>query len=81
MEKIKIAVNYNNSINNSTDIGGASLRRRLPQVCFPSQTRFLQTQTDLITNVTIERFNKILNGDNTAEFSKVIDIKMSGYIV
>ena len=34
MEKLKIAVNYNNSFNNSTDIGGASLRRRLPQVCF-----------------------------------------------
>ena len=51
MEKLKIAVNYNNFINNSTDIGGASLRRRLPQVCFASQTRSSQTQTDLITNV------------------------------
>ena len=38
MEKLKIAVNYNNYINNSTDIGGAPLRRRLPQVCFASQT-------------------------------------------
>ena len=79
MEKIKIAVNYNNSINNSTDIGGASLRRRLPQVCFASQTRSVQTQTDLITNVTIERFINILNGDNAAEFSKIIDIFLSGY--
>ena len=79
MEKLKIAVNYNNSINNSTDIGGASLRRRLPQVCFASQTRSIQTQTDLITNVTIERFINILNGDNAAEFSKIIDIILSGY--
>ena len=77
MEKLKIAVNYNNSINNSTDIGGASLRRRLPQVCFASQTRSIQTQTDLINNVTIERF--IMNGDNAAEFSKIIDIILSGY--
>ena len=79
MEKLKIAVNYNNSINNSTDIGGASLRRRLPQVCFASQTRSIQTQIDLITNVTIERFINILNGDNAAEFSKIIDIILSGY--
>ena len=79
MEKLKIAVNYNNSINNSTDIGGASLQRRLPQVCFASQTRSIQTQTDLITNVTIERFINILNGDNAAEFSKIIDIILSGY--
>ena len=79
MEKLKIAVNYNNSINNSTDIGGASLRRRLPQVCFASQTRSIQTQTDLITDVTIERFINILNGDNAAEFSKIIGIILSGY--
>ena len=79
MEKLKVAVNYNNSIINSTDIGGASLRRRLPQVCFASQTRSIQTQTDLITNVTIERFIHILNGDNAAEFSKIIDIILSGY--
>ena len=79
MEKLKIAVNYNNSINNSTDIGGASLRRRLPQVCFASQTRSIQTQTDLITNVTIERFINILNCDNADEFSRIIDIILSGY--
>ena len=79
MEKLKIAVNYNNSINNSTDIGGASLRRRLPQVCFASQTWSIQTQIDLITNVTIERFINILNGDNAANFSKIIDIILSVY--
>ena len=79
MEKLKIAVNYNNSINNSTDIGGASLRRRLPQVCFASQTRSIQIQTDLIANVTIERFVNILNGDNAAEFSNFFDIILSGY--
>ena len=79
MEKLKIAVNYNNSIKNSTDIGSAPLRRRLPQVCFASQTRSIQTQIDLITNVTIERFINILIGDNAAEFSKIIDIILSGY--
>ena len=79
MEKLKIAINYNNSINNSTDIGGVSLRKRLPQVCFASKTRSIQTQTDLITNVTIEHFIKILNGDNAAEFSKVFNIILSGY--
>ena len=79
LEKLKIAVNYNNSINNSTDIAGASLRRRLPQFCFASQTRSIQTQTDLITNVTIERFMNVLNGDNAAAFSKIIDIILSGY--
>ena len=36
MEELQIAVNYNNSINNSTDIGLAPLRRRLPQVCLAS---------------------------------------------
>ena len=77
MEKLKTAVNYNNSINNSTDIGSAPLRRRLPQVCFASQTRSIQTQTDLITNVTIERFINILNGDNAPEFSKIIDFILS----
>ena len=79
MEKLKIAVNYNISINNSTDIGGIFLRRRLPQVCFTLQTRSIQTQTDLITNLTIERFTNILNDDNAAEFSKIIDFISSGY--
>ena len=79
MEKLKIVVNYNNSIYTSTDIGGAPLRRRLPQVCFASQTRSIQTQTDLITNKTIECFINILNGDNAAEFSEIIDIILSGY--
>ena len=40
MEKNKVAV---------------SLRKRLPQFCFASQTRSIQAQTDLITNVSIER--------------------------
>ena len=79
MKKLKIAVNYNNSINNATEIGSAPLRRRLPQVCFASQTRSIQTQTDLITNVTIERFIIFLNGDNAAEFSQIIDIILIGY--
>ena len=78
MEKLKIVANYNNSINNSTDIGGATLQRRLPQVCFVSQTRSIQTQTNLITNVTIECFITNFNGDNAAKFSKIIDIILSG---
>ena len=78
MEILKTAVNYNNSKNNPTDIGGASLRR-LPQFCFTSQTRSIQTQTDLITNVTIERFIITLNGNKAIEFSKIIDIILSGY--
>ena len=77
MEKLKIAVNYN-SINN-LDVSGVPVRRRLPQVCFGSQTKSVQTQTDLITNVTIERFTNILNGENAAEFSKINDIILSGY--
>ena len=77
MEKLKIAVNYN-SINN-LDVSGVPVRRRLPQVCFGSQTKSVQTQTDLITNVTIERFTNILNGENAAEFSRIIDIILSGY--
>ena len=77
MEKKKLAVNYNST--NNLDTAGVTLRKRLPQICFASQTRSIQTQTDLITNVTIERFIRILNGDNAAEFSKIIDIILSGY--
>ena len=77
MEKMKLAVNYNST--NNLDTAGVTLRKRLPQICFASQTRSIQTQTDLITNVTIERFIRILNGDNAAEFSKIIDIILSGY--
>ena len=60
IEKLKIAVNYN-SINN-LDVSGVPVLRRFPQVCFGSQTKSVQTQTDLSTNVTIERFTNILNG-------------------
>ena len=51
----------------------------MPQVCFGSQTKSVQTQTDMITNVTIERFTTNLNGENAAEFSRIIDIILSGY--
>ena len=71
MEKVKIAVNYN-SINN-LDVSDLSVRIRSPQVCFCSQTKSVQTQTDMITNVTIERFTNILNGENEAKFSRIID--------
>ena len=82
MEKLKIDVNYN-SINN-LDVSGVPLRRRLPQVCFGSQTKSVQIQTDMITNVTIERFTNNLNGENADlngenEFSRIIDIILSGY--
>ena len=61
MEKLRIAVNYN-SINN-LDNNAVPVRRRLPQVCFGSQSKSVQTpQTDLITDKTIERFTNILNG-------------------
>ena len=76
MEKLKSAVNYN-SINN-LDVSEDPVRRRLPQDCFGSQAKSVQTQTDLITNVTIKRFTNILNGKNAAEFSRIIDIIFSG---
>ena len=77
MEKLKIVVNYN-SINN-LDVSCVPVRRRLPQVCFGSQTKFVQSQTDKVTNVTIERFTMILNGEKAAEFSRTIDIILSWY--
>ena len=77
MEKLKIAVNYN-SINN-LDVSGLPVRRRLPQVCFGSQTKSVRTQIDMITNVTIERFTNILKDENAAEFSRTIDINLSGF--
>ena len=77
MKKLKKALNYN-SINN-LDVSGVPVRRRLPHVCFGSQTKSVQTQTDLITNVTIKRFTNILNGENAAELSRIIDIFLSGY--
>ena len=76
MEKLKIAVNCN-SINN-LDVSGLPLRRRLPQVCFSSQTNSVETQTDMITKLTIERFSIILNGENAAEFSRINEILLSG---
>ena len=77
MEKLKLAVNYN-SISN-LDVSGVPVRRRLSQVCFGSQTKSVQTQTDLITNVTIERFTNILNGENAADLSRIIDIFLNVY--
>ena len=80
MDKMIIAVNYN-SVNN-IDIDGSSsgtVRKRLPQVYFTSKTRTVQTHTDLVTNVTIERFTHNLNGEHAAKFSKIIDICLSGY--
>ena len=77
MEKLKIAVNYNSI--NTLDVSDVPVCRRLPQVCFGSQTKSVQTQTDLITNVTIERFTNNLNGENAAEFSRIIDIILIGH--
>ena len=70
-------MNYN-SINN-LDVCGVPVLRQLPQVCFGSLTDFVQTQTDMITNVTLERFTIIMNGENAAEFSRIVDIILSGY--
>ena len=72
IEKLKIAVNYNS--NSKLEVSGVPVRRRLPQVCFVSQTKSVETQTELITNATIERFTKILNGEKAARFSRLIDI-------
>ena len=77
MEKLKIAVNYNSF--NNLDVSGVPVRRQLPQVCFGSQTKSVQTQTDMITTVTIERFTNFLNGENAAEFSRIIYIILGGY--
>ena len=63
---------------NNLDVSGVPVRRRLPQVCFGSQTKSVQTQTDLITNVTIEHFTNTLNGENAAEFSRIVDIFQVG---
>ena len=70
-------MNYN--FINNLDVSGVPVRRRLPQVCFGSQTKSVQTQTDMITNVTIESFTNILNGENAAEFSRKIEIILSWY--
>ena len=66
MKKIKVAVDYNST--NKFDNAGVSLRKGLQQITFASQARSNQTQTDLITNVIIERFIRILNGNKAAEF-------------
>ena len=77
MEKLEIAVNYN-SINN-IDVSSVPVCRRLLHFCFGSQTKPVQTQTDMVTNVTIGRFTDILNCEKAAEFSRIIDISLSGY--
>ena len=76
MEKLKITVTYN-SINN-LDVSGVPVRRRLPRVCFGSQSKSVQTQTDMITNVTVERFTNVSNVEKAAEFSRIIDISLGG---
>ena len=80
MNKTIIAVNYN-SVNNLVFGGSSSgtVCKRLPQVCLTSQTRTFQTQTDLITNVIIERFTHNLKGEHAAKFSKILDILLSAY--
>ena len=61
-EKLKIGVNFN-SINN-LDVSDVRVRRQLIQVSFGLQTKSVQTQTDMINKVTIERFTIILNDEN-----------------
>ena len=66
MKKLKIAVNYS-SIKN-LDVSDVAVRRGSHQVCFGSQTKTVQTQTDMITNVPIECLTNILKGEKAAEF-------------
>ena len=68
IKKLKIAISYN-SINN-LDIGGAPVRKQLSQICFASKSYSIQSQFDFFTNVTIERFVRIKNSDNAADFLK-----------
>ena len=77
MEKLKVSVNYN--FINNLEVDCVPFCRRLPQIFFGAQTESVQTQTDLITNVTIERFTNILTPENAAVFSTNIDIILSGY--
>ena len=77
MEELKIAVKYKSFDN--LDVSGVPIRSRLPQICFGSQTKSVQSQTDMTTYVTIKRFTNNLNGENAAEFSWLIDIILSGY--
>ena len=50
MGNLKNAIKYNNSFNNSADIGGAPLRKELPQNCFASQTQSIHA-----TDVTVPK--------------------------
>ena len=71
MEKMEVAVYYIST--NNLDTAGVSLQKLMPQTCFVSETGSIRTQTDLITNLNIERFIRILNGDDAAEFSKIME--------
>ena len=79
MEKLKIAVNYNNSLTTQLTLVVLLYEGDCHKFALLHKLDSIPTQTDLITNVTIERFINILNGDNAAEFSKIIDFILSGY--
>ena len=51
----------------------------MPQTCFASKTRSIQSHTVLITNVTTEPFISILNEDHASEFPKILDLILIGY--
>ena len=57
------------------------MQNRLPQVCFSLQTRSIQTQTDLITTVTIERFNDILDSVGFLGFQKLLRLLREGMVI
>ena len=57
------------------------MQNRLPQVCFSLQTRSIQTQTDLITIVTIERFNDILDSVGFLGFQKLLRLLREGMVI
>ena len=49
------------------------------QTCFAPKTRSIHSHTDLITNVTIERYISILYEDHASELSKILDFILIGY--
>ena len=74
MNKIDEAVNYNEQ----HQLNFANPKRKLPNVnCV--FTNSVQTQTDILSTCTIDRFYSIYNGGLYGELSKILDILNSGY--
>lgn len=56
----------------------SNIKKRLPHICF-SQKQTVATQTDAITNVTIDRIIHIIDGPFAADFFKIIDVILTGF--